>query len=67
MPTLKNRIALVYLVTTGVLVGAMYLIIYLSTARILYSHYDEDLRTEFGEVSTSMSIQDGRVYVAGPA
>lgn len=63
MPTLRSRIALVYLVTTGVLVGAMYLIIYLSTAKILYSHYDEDLLTEFGEVSTSMSIQDGRVYV----
>lgn len=63
MPTLRNRIALVYLVTTGVLVGAMYLVIYLSTAKILYSHYDEDLLAEFGEVSTSMSIQDGRVYV----
>jgi signal transduction histidine kinase len=41
----------------------MYLLIYLSTVKILYSHYDVDLLTEFGEVSTSMSIQDGRVYV----
>lgn len=63
MSTLKSRISLVYLVTTGLIVGVMYLIIYLATAKILYSHYDEDLLAEFAEVSASMSIQDSQVYV----
>ncbi len=63
MPSLKNRIALVYLATTGILVGLVYVIIYVSASKILYSHYDEDLKAEFGEVGGSMSIQDGRVFV----
>lgn len=63
MAALKNRIAFVYLVTTGLLVGVMYLVIYLSASKILYSHYDKDLLAEFDEISSSMSIQDGRVYV----
>ena len=63
MPSLKSRISLVYLATTSVLVGVIYLIIYLGTSKILYSHYDEDLLAEFSEVVRSMSIQEGRVYV----
>lgn len=63
MPSLKNRIALVYLVTTGILVGLVYIVIYISTREILYNHYDQSLREEFQEVGSSMSIQDGTVYV----
>ena len=63
MPSLKNRIALVYLVTTSILLSLVYLAIYFSASKILYSHYDDELRAEFDEVSSSMSIQDGTVYV----
>ncbi len=63
MPSLRNRIALVYLVTTGLLVGLIYVVIYVSASKILYHHYDADLHAEFEEVGRSMSIQDGRVYV----
>ncbi len=63
MPSLKNRIALVYLVTTSILLSLVYVSIYFSATKILYSHYDDDLRAEFDEVSSSMSIQEGTVYV----
>lgn len=63
MAALKNRIAFVYIITTGLLVGVMYLVIYLGTSKILYSHYDKDLLAEYDEISSSMSIQNGHVYV----
>ncbi len=63
MPSLRNRIALVYLVTTGLLLGIVYIAIYVSASTVLYNHYDADLRSEFKEVASSMSIQNGRVFV----
>jgi two-component system heavy metal sensor histidine kinase CusS len=63
---LSNRIALFYLVSTGLLVGAVFLIIYWIAAATMERHFDDDLMAEFVEVSASMSIQDERVYVIGP-
>jgi two-component system heavy metal sensor histidine kinase CusS len=63
---LRNRIALIYLVSTGLLVGAVFLIIYWIAAETMERHFNDELMTEFAEVGASMSIQDERVYVIGP-
>ncbi len=63
MSGLRKRISLVYLVTTALLLGLIYMAIYFSAAEVLYSHYDSDLLAEFKEVGSSMSIQEGTVYV----
>ncbi len=63
MRSLKNRTAIVYLVTTALLIGVVYVAIFISASTILYNHNDNELLAEFKEVGSSMSIQDGKVYV----
>ncbi len=65
-PSLRNRIAFIYTLSTCILISFIFACIYFIAAETMNHHFDSELKAEFAEVGRSMSIQDGRVFVIGP-
>jgi signal transduction histidine kinase len=61
---LRNRITLYYLVTTGVLIGLFFAIIYLTVKETAYRHIDEDLKAESNEIEKNLVILNDRFIIA---
>ncbi len=62
---LRTRIALLYVVSTGLLVGSLFVAIYSIAAHTMDNHFDDALLAEYEEVTSSMAIENGKVNVFG--
>lgn len=62
---LRNRITFYYLVTTGVLIGILFFVIYLSVRETAYRHMDQDLDTESNEIQSNLVILNEQFIITG--
>ncbi|NTU94167.1 MAG: HAMP domain-containing protein [Chlorobiaceae bacterium] len=56
--SLRNRIALYYTGTTAVLMAVVFALIFLTVDRVVYSHFDEELRHEVSETLSKDHVQE---------
>ncbi len=61
---LRNRISFFYLVTTGVLFGLVFFVIYLSVRETVYRHMDQDLDAESNEVEKNLVVLNDQFIIA---
>ncbi len=61
---LRNRITLYYLVATGVLIGILFFVIYLTVRETAYRHMDQDLNAESNEIHKNLVILN-EVFIVG--
>ena len=54
--SLKNRIAFYFMTVTAIITVILFFGIYRMVSNIVYNHLDEDLETEFSEVSKSIAV-----------
>ena len=54
--SLKNRIAFYFMTVTAIITVILFFSIYRMVSNIVYNHLDEDLETEFSEVSKSIAV-----------
>lgn len=64
--SLKNRIALSYLVSTALLVLFVFVIIYNIVLYSVYSHVDNDLALEVNDHLSEIQIRNDRVFLLDP-
>ncbi|MGD9488577.1 MAG: sensor histidine kinase [Calditrichaceae bacterium] len=63
---LKNRIAFYFITATGTLTFLLFLGIYFVVYNTVYTHLDDDLELEAGEVYKSTVVLDGEFIFANP-
>ncbi len=61
---LRNRISFFYLVTTGILFGLVFFVIYFSVRETVYRHMDEDLDAESNEVEKNLVVLNDQFIIA---
>lgn len=64
--SLRNRIAFLYIVVTGIMTGLLFLTIYGVVYKTVYNHMDDDLNAEAGEVEKSLVILNDEFVFANP-
>ncbi len=61
---LRNRITLYYLVATGVLIGILFFVIYLTVRETAYHHMDQDLKAESNEIHKNLVILNEQFFIS---
>jgi len=61
---LRNRISFFYLVSTGILFGLVFFVIYFSVRETVYRHMDEDLDAESNEIEKNLVVINDRFVIA---
>jgi len=61
---LRNRITIYYLATTGILIGILFIIIYISVRETAYRHMDEDLDAESNEIERNLVVLNDQFIIA---
>lgn len=61
---LRNRISFFYLVSTGVLIGLLFMVIYFSVRETVYRHMDEDLDAESNEIEKNLVVLNDQFIIA---
>jgi two-component system, OmpR family, heavy metal sensor histidine kinase CusS len=56
--SLRNRIALYYTGTTAMLMAVVFTLIFLTVDRVVYSHFDEELRHEVNETLSEAHVHE---------
>lgn len=64
--SLKNRIALNYIIVTSVLIAVLFSLIYIVVYDTVYSHLDSDLDAETNEVYSSLVILNDTLIFSNP-
>lgn len=64
--SLKNRIALFYMIATAVLITLLFATIYIVVYNTVYSHLDSDLEAESIEVHRNLVILNDRFVITNP-
>jgi signal transduction histidine kinase len=64
--SLRNRIAVFFVLSTGVLVGVVFVVLYAMISHSLYSHLDADLDGEISEVSRNIVVLSDQFVIANP-
>ena len=59
----KNRIALNYIVTTGLLILAVFSVIYSIVKHTVYSHIDEKIKVEIQNHLEEIKVENGKVIL----
>ncbi len=60
---LRNRISFFYLVTTGILFGLVFFVIYFSVRETVYRHMDQDLDAESNEVEKNLVVLNDQFII----
>ncbi len=63
---LRNRIAFLYIVVTGIMTGLLFLTVYGVVFKTVYNHIDADLNAEAHEVEKSLVILNNEFVFANP-
>ncbi len=61
---LKNRISFSYLVSTGILFGLVFIIVYFSVRETVYRHMDGDLDAESNEIEKNLVVINDKFVIA---
>ena len=59
--SLRNRIALNYIITTALLIGLVFVTIYVVVEYRVSSHLNEDLQREVERHSNEVEFKDGKI------
>lgn len=59
----KNRIALNYIITTGLLIAAVFSVIYSIVKHTVYSHIDEKIKVEIQNHLEEIKVVNGKVIL----
>ncbi len=61
---LRNRISFFYLISTAVLTGLIFVVIYFSVSETVYRHLDEDLDAESNEIEKNLVVLNDQFIIA---